>query len=364
MKRVVIKIGSSSLIGEDGKVDQEKIANLIRQISLLKKNDVAPLLVTSGAIAVGKNKLKLDPKTIPLKQACAAVGQANLMQIYEQICFMYHIRCAQILLNNDDFSDRTRMLNLENTIETLLEYDILPIINENDALNIDEIKVGDNDRLSALISPMVKADLLVLISDIDGLYSSNPKTNKDAQLIKKVPEITQEIYDMAQGTNSNVGTGGMITKIRAAKIATSCGVDMIIMNNSKIENLSSCLSIDNYEGTLFLKSENKLKSKEQWILFNTKTNFDIIVDEGCKKAIINNSSLLPKGIKDVIGDFKTGSIVNVKFDDSVIAKGIVNYSSEEILKIKGHDTTDIEEILGYIGKKTVIHIDSLAIGGF
>lgn len=359
MKRIVVKIGSSSLI-RDGKLDNRRILDLIRELSILHDNGVSPIIVTSGAVAVGAYKMSVKPKDIKMKQACAAVGQAILMNGYETICDLYGLKTAQILVNHDDFENRKRLLNLENTLNTLIENDIIPIINENDALAVEEIMVGDNDTLAALIAPMALASRVVLMSDIDGLYTDNPKINKDARFIRIIPEITDEIVNMGHGSTTSVGTGGMATKIKAAKIATTSGVDMIIMNASHMDKLHKAFD-DDFDGSLFVSSKNVMNAKNHWILYRTRPVGSIIIDSGAKKALLNRKSLLAKGIIGVEASFNDGEVVNIMCDDEIIAKGITNYSSFEIAMIMGKTTNEIKS-LGYL-KSCVCHANDIVILG-
>lgn len=359
MKRIVIKIGSSSLI-KDGKLDNKRILDLIREISILHDNDIRPIIVTSGAVAVGAYKLGVKPKDIKMKQACAAVGQAILMNGYETICDLYGLKCAQILLNHDDFEHRNRMLNLENTLNTLIDRDVIPIINENDALAVEEIMVGDNDTLAALIAPIAGAQMVVLMSDIDGLYTDNPKTNKDAKFIRVILEITDEIVAYCHGSSTSVGTGGMQTKINAAKIATSSGVDMIIMNALNIENLHKVFDED-FPGSLFKAKTNTIKSRDQWILYHTRPHASIIIDEGAKDAIIDRNSLLINGIKTIIGSIEVGDICNIVCNDIVIAKGISKYNSYDLAKVIGLSSKDIKDILGNNKKTICCHANDIVL---
>lgn len=359
MKRIVIKIGTSSLINSNGEVDNSKIIELVKEINTLKEKGVSTILVTSGAVAVGAHILNIKPTLMGQKQACAAVGQAHLMHEYDLIFSMYNINCAQILLNHDDFDSRKRVLNLENTINALIENDVVPIINENDALAVEEIKVGDNDTLSALIAGMVEAKLLVLISDIDGLYDKNPKLYDDAKLIHLVENIDKNIINMATDATTKVGTGGMITKIKAAKIATTSGVDMLIMNNDKINQLHN--AFEEHKGTLFKASAHKLNAKSHWVLYKTKPKGCIHIDEGAKKAILSRGSLLPVGIKSIEGVFNANDIVAIYCENEMIAKGIVNYSSDDISKLKGHSSKDVKDIMGKDSKNVVIHANGIVL---
>ena len=359
MKRIVIKIGSSSIVDESGELDKAKIKNLVKEISQLKEQQIMPILVSSGAIAVGRSIMHVKPQNIAEKQALAAVGQADLMHEYEVAFNEYNLKCAQILLNHDDFDVRKRVLNLETTINTLIDMDVVPIINENDALAVDEIKVGDNDTLSALISGMVEAKLLVLVSDIDGLFNKNPKLYEDAKLVSLVTKIDKDIINMATDATSSFGTGGMITKIKAAKIATTSGVDMLIMNNTKINKLHNVLN--EYDGTLFKASDHKMNAKSHWVLYKTNPKGFIYVDNGAKKAIYDRKSLLSVGVINVKGVFDINDVVGICNGTEMIAKGIVSYNSEEIEKIKGKSINDVKKIIGENAKNIIIHANNIVL---
>lgn len=362
MKRVIIKIGSQSIIDENEMISLFEIDKLIGIISDLNKRNIEVLLVTSGAIAVGIKRMGLEkkPKNIILKQACAATGQVALMEAYEKITSKYNITCAQILLSHDDFEIRNRVNNLSNTLEALFSHKILPIINENDALTVEEIKVGDNDTLSSLLVPMIKADTLILVSDIDGLYNKNPKEYKDAMLIDEVKTIDERIEAMVGSKISEAGTGGMETKLKAARIATSSGADMYIINANDLDGITRISNGDKC-GTVFKAIENILPSKIHWLIYKTYAKGEILVDDGCSTAILNHKSLLPKGIIDVNGDFSMDSVVFIKDKNGRIAKGITNYSSHDIKRIMGHNSSEIDSILGYSIKEEVIHANDLVI---
>ncbi len=332
MKKLVIKIGSSSII-DDNKLDNRVIVELIRQLEILKNGGISPIIVTSGAVALGAFKLNVAPKDIKTKQACASVGQVILMNGYTSVCDMFNLKCAQILVNHTDFSSRKRMLNLHNTIETLLNNDIIPIINENDALAVEEIMVGDNDTLSALVSCLVDCSMLVLMSDVCGLYDSNPKLNKDAKLIKLVPSLTTDILNMASDSSTNVGTGGMITKLNAANIVSNKGIDMIIMDTQNIDELHNCFS-NEYSGTKFIGNFNKLTDKKSWLLYSTISRGELIINEGCYNALLKRGSLLSVGLIDSNGIFDSHDVISIIYDNKVIAKGIVNYDCILIDKLK------------------------------
>ena len=359
MKRLVIKIGSSSLVDELGNLDKNKINSLVKEISLLKQDGIMPILVSSGAIAVGRSILNMKPQTIAEKQALAAVGQARLMHEYEMIFNSYNLNCAQILLNHDDFDVRKRVLNLETTINTLIDLDVIPIINENDALAVDEIKVGDNDTLSALISGIVDAKLLVLVSDIDGLFDKNPKLYNDAKLVKVVDVIDKNIINMATDSSTQFGTGGMITKIKAAKIATTAGVDMLIMNNTKMPSLHNVFNES--LGTLFKANEHKMNAKSHWVLYKTNPKGYIYIDNGAKKALCVRNSLLSVGITKVKGVFDSNDVIGICNGDEMIAKGIINYNSEITDKIKGKNAFEVKKILGENARNIVVHANNIVL---
>lgn len=367
IKRMIIKVGSTSLCNEKGQIDKERMLYLINQIAKLKKQGYEIALVSSGAIASGMGCMALNerPQTIPEKQALAAIGQARLMQIYEELFACFSLHCAQILLNHDDFDDRHRLLNLSNTLNTLMSYGVVPIINENDALAVDEIKVGDNDTLAALLVPVVEAHLLILVSDIEGLYDKNPHQYKEASLLKYVEEIDEHILSMAGESSSMIGTGGMKTKLKAAQSANDYGCHMVIV---KGEGDTYLLDIFNEieNGTWFQgKNRHHMNAKKHWLLYRTHTKGKIVVDEGAKKALVSShSSLLPSGIVDVEGAFMMGQVVEIVDENqNVIAKGIVHYASDEIRLIKGHQSSEIEDILGYKDYDEVIHVNNMVIVG-
>lgn len=364
IKNIIIKIGSSSLCNEKGKLDTQIILHFIEQIAQIKQKQIQVTLVSSGAIKTGMEALNLEkkPSHISDKQALAAIGQATLMRIYDNLFGLYHIKIAQILMNHDDFDNRKRLLNFSNTLQALSRYDILPIINENDTLAVDEIKVGDNDTMASLLVPSVNADLVILVSDIDGLYDSDPRENKNAKLIQEVYGINSQIESMATDTNTNMGTGGMITKIRAAKICNEYGCDLAIVNG-KQKNILIDLIEGKEIGTLFHGEIGRnLNARQHWIMYQSWSKGSIIVDDGCKNALKNHKSLLPSGIKQVNGSFPMSTVIDVlDKNDNKIAKGIVNYSSEEIDAIKGKNTSEIINILHTNDYDEVIHANNMVL---
>jgi len=362
-KRLVFKIGTSTLTHSTGLLDLNRIENIVRQLTNVHNKGIEIVLVSSGAIGAGMGKLglKTRPKTIPEKQAAAAVGQGVLLHMYEKLFSEYGKTVAQILLTKEDILNRKRFLNARNTFFTLFNQGVIPIVNENDAVAVDEIKFGDNDTLSAMVTSLVEGDLLVLLSDIDGLYDSNPKENKDAKLISYVDDITDEIKEAAGGAGTSFGTGGMITKIKSAEIAVSSGASMIIVNGSLPNIINEILECKNV-GTFFQANQNPMQSRKCWIAYNTLTKGEITIDDGAREALVEHrKSLLPAGITSVEGLFEKGDIVLIV--DSLgneVARGITNYNSSEIDMIKGCNTALIEERIGYKSYDEVVHADNLA----
>ncbi|MGY0373781.1 glutamate 5-kinase [Clostridium sp. JNZ J1-5] len=362
VKRIVVKVGTSTLTHSTGLLNLNRIENLVRQLSDIHNRGIEVILVSSGAIGagIGKLGLKTRPKTIPEKQASAAVGQGILLHMYEKLFSEYGKIVGQILLTRDDVSHRMRFLNASNTFYALLEQGVIPIVNENDAIVVDEIKFGDNDTLSAMVASLVAADLLVLLTDIDGLYDSNPKTNPNAKFINHVKEITDEIVAAADGAGSSLGTGGMITKINAGKIATTSGSAMVIVNGDAPNVLNDIL--DGKEiGTFFEGQKRPLQARKHWMAFGTNPSGCVVVDEGAEKALMDHhKSLLPKGILSVDGTFSEGeviSILNTKGEE--IGHGVTNYNSSDIDAIKKLDSCHIEEKLGYKNYDVVIHSNNM-----
>lgn len=361
---IVIKIGTSSLTNIKGAIDLEKIQRLAHQIFILKSGGYRIVLVSSGAIRVGMEKLQINerPKNLPELQACAAVGQSRLMEIYSLIFEKYNIPTAQILVTQDDFRNRNRFLNSRNTIQKLLDLDCIPIVNENDTVAIDEIKFGENDTLSAIVSASIDADLLINLSDIDGLYTDDPKKNPNAKKINVVEKISKEIITLAGDSSTNVGSGGMLTKIKAATIATNSGVKMIIANAAEDDIILKACSKENI-GTSFLACRNTLAPKKRWIAFAAKSNGSITVNVGATEKISKaGKSILPAGVTAVSGYFKQGDMIDVYNENNeAFAKGIVYYSSNDINKIMGKQSSEIENILGHKDFDEIIHHNNLVI---
>lgn len=365
VKKILIKVGSAVLTGNDG-LDLKIIDALVREMSDLIDKGYSVVLVTSGAIASGKHRLKITEnlKSMPEKQAAAAIGQGRLMRIYSKAFEKHGHYVAQILLTLSDLTDRQRYLNVRNTLSTLMEWGAIPIINENDSVAVDEIKFGDNDNLAAMIANIIEADLFINLTSTDGLYDCNPSVSKKAKLIKVVSEFSEEIESAATGETSSAGTGGMKSKIQAAKKVTAIGIPCIIASGKK-ENILADITSGKEIGTLFLPMADRLNSKKYWIAFTLRPRGRIVIDDGAKKALLEKGkSLLPSGIIDVEGNFDPGDPVTcVARDGSLLAKGLVNFNSSELNKIKGLKTSQISQVLGHKDYDEVIHRDNLAITG-
>jgi glutamate 5-kinase len=359
-KRIVVKVGSSSLIDQNGNISYEKMNNLVDQIALLQIEEKQQVvLVSSGAIAAGLGALKWPRQniTMPEKQAAAAVGQGLLINQYQKLFMEKGIYTAQILLNRSDIEDRKRFIHIRNTIETLLRNGILPIINENDSVTVEEIRFGDNDTLGGLVSLVSEADLLIILTDIDGLYTGHPQKDPSARLIPEVKEITPELEKIAGGSGSAIGTGGMRTKISAARIATHSGVNVIIASGAEEKVLSRIIHGEKL-GTYFY-AQNKMSSKKSWLAYGSRTEGRIHIDQGAVHALVaTHSSLLIAGVTGIEGIFDEGSIVEILSENGdVIGKGVVSFSSQDLhlllsRKQKGEKLHNYHE---------VIHRDAMVI---
>lgn len=362
-RRIIVKVGTSTLTHKTGKLNIAFIENLVRQIADLKNMGKEVLLVSSGAVGAGMGRMGVakKPKILPEKQALAAIGQGILMHMYEKIFAEYGQNVAQVLLTRDDLTERKRYLNARNTIFALLNYGAVPIINENDTVAAEEIKVGDNDSLSALVAGLVDGDLLILLSDIDGLYSKNPRL-AGAEKIDIVKDITPELEAAAGGSDTKFGTGGMFTKLQAAKMAVTAGIPMVIANGKKKDILREIMSGNN-QGTIFLPHEVRPGTRKCWLAFCSDTQGKILVDVGAEQALLQKGkSLLPAGVIGIEGDFEAGNIVSVvNANGQEIARGFVNYGAAELKQIKGINSLDITKILGHKDFDEVIHRDNLAL---
>lgn len=364
-KRIVIKVGTSTITYANGKRNFSQIDRLAREISDLQNQGKEMILVTSGAVAVGVDRMGLPgkPKTIPGKQAAAAVGQGVLMHTYEKFFADYGQIVAQVLITKTEAIDRHRYTNTRNTFMELMRQRVIPIVNENDVVALDELKIGDNDNMSALVAGIVDADLVIILSDVDGLYTANPQTHPDAVIVPEVAEITPEIEASAGGVGSARGTGGMATKIQAAKAATSSGIHLVIASGTEKNAITRVLQGEEL-GTLFVSRENRLQFRKRWLAFGAKIAGSIVVDDGCAKAIrkAGGCSILPAGVFAVQGEFLLGSTVSVIDKDAhELARGLVHYSSAELEQIKGCNSGEIANILGHKNFDEVIHRDDLVI---
>lgn len=364
-KRIVIKVGTSTITYANGKRNFSQIDRLAREISDLQNQGKEMILVTSGAVAVGVDRMGLPgkPKTIPGKQAAAAVGQGVLMHTYEKFFADYGQIVAQVLITKTEAIDRHRYTNTRNTFMELMRQRVIPIVNENDVVALDELKIGDNDNMSALVAGIVDADLVIILSDVDGLYTANPQTHPDAVIVPEVAEITPEIEASAGGVGSSSGTGGMATKIQAAKAATSSGIHLVIASGTEKNAITRVLQGEEL-GTLFVSRENRLQFRKRWLAFGAKIAGSIVVDDGCAKAIrkAGGCSILPAGVFAVQGEFLPGSTVSVIDKDAhELARGLVHYSSAELEQIKGCNSGEIANILGHKNFDEVIHRDDLVI---
>ena len=363
-QKIVVKVGTSTLTHSNGKLNLEQIERLVRQLSDLRNQGKDVVLVSSGAIGAGMGKLNLQerPKTIPEKQAVAAVGQGILLHIYEKIFAEYGQATAQLLLTKADLEHRQRFLNGRNTLLTLLRLGVIPIVNENDTVAFEEIKFGDNDTLAALVGTLIDADLVILLTDIDGLYNGDPRRQKDVQRISVVETIDAQIESLAGSVGSKFGSGGMATKVTAASIAVNAGIPLMIGHGADPHIIRKLTSGEDV-GTLFVPIDMKPHLRKKWIAFGSHVGGRILVDEGAKEALLHKGkSLLPSGITAVEGNFSAGDVVEIADKDGrEFASGITNYSGLELNRIKGQKSKDICPILGYKDFDEVIHRDNLSL---
>ena len=359
-KIIIIKIGSSLLVDEKKNIRKKWLLSFAKDIKKLKSINKKIILVSSGAIALGckkmnynKNNLKLDKS-----QAVASIGQIELMNLFSQTFSKFKLDISQILLTLEDTEERRRSINAKRTFENLFELDYIPIVNENDTIATSEIKYGDNDRLASRVAQITNADTLILLSDVDGLFTKNPKLFKDAKLIKEINNLEKDIKDINIKGTTEFGKGGMNTKIEAARICNLAGCNMIIANGlylnpiDRIEKKNNC--------TLFISKISKLHARKKWIISSVSPKGELIIDEGAKKALMNGKSLLAAGIKKVSGKFNKGDhikIIDIKRNE--FARGLSSFSSKEIIKIIGCHSNEIGKILGYISKSEVVHKDDM-----
>lgn len=365
IKKMVIKIGSSSLTSKAGGLDKVSVKRFVNEVSSLIKRGMEVIIVTSGAIAAGLENLniKKKPEDITLLQAAASIGQVELMRLYSNLFLTSGLKIGQILLTHEDTTRREQYLNIKNTIKNLIGLNIVPVINENDSVAVDEIKFGDNDQLAALVAILAESDILIILTDIDGMYDKNPRIYSDAKLISYIDKINEDIEKAAGGIGSTYGIGGMESKIKAAKICSFSGIKTIIANSRRKNILNKIIAGEDV-GTFFApQTVKKVKSIKKWIAFGMKTKGGIVIDRGAEEAVLNKGkSILAVGVVKVDGKFNKGDTLKVfSLDSKLIAKGISNFSSEDIEKIKGKNRDKILSEFDTSMCSEVIHRDCLVV---
>ncbi len=365
-QRIVVKIGTSTLTGGETRLSQPRILNLVGQIARLHTAGRQVILITSGAIAAGREVLRFPElsKYIPGKQMLAAVGQPRLMELYAQLFRIFDLGVAQVLLTRRDLADRHSYLNARNTLEALLTQKVIPVVNENDTVATEEIRVGDNDNLSALVANLVEAGLLVLLTDQAGLYTGDPRSDPEAVLIREIdtPEIPAEVWQAAGGTSTGLGTGGMLTKLRAADLARRSGTAVVIADGGQPDILQRILSGEP-AGTFFQPLISTLESRKRFLLAGMKTSRGLLnIDGGAAAAVRQGASLLPAGVVSAQGRFNRGDVVQVSGPEGApIAVGISNYDPDEIARLCGRRSEEIEKLLGYTFGDEIIHHNNLVL---
>ncbi len=363
MNRIVIKIGTSVLLDDEKKISSGKIRDIARQVKKAKEAGIEVIIVSSGAVGCGMETIGISrkPKEIAKKQALASIGQVLLMKMYRENFEKKDMKVGQILLTHEDIKNKVRCLNLTNTLDTLLRMNIVPVINENDALSYTEIKFGDNDNLSALIAQIASADLLLILSDVEGLYDRDPNRYPDARMIPVVRKIDEDIEGSAAQSASEKSVGGMISKLEAAKKAGMYGIPTRVVLGGKKDVILNVIA-GKQVGTLFLPGR-KLARRKWWTAFAFKAKGTVWVDDGAERAIVNNGkSLLPSGVVRIDGHFASGDCIEMKnASGTMVAKGLANYSSSEMDRIKGLKSLDIEKELGYKYTEEVVHRDNMVV---
>ncbi len=363
-KRIVVKIGSSLVASRESGLSAERIERLAGELAAARNQGREVVVVSSGAVVSGIKKLALReyPKNLPVKQAAAAVGQSQLIWAYEKAFERLNLRVAQILLTHADLADRRRFLNARHTLTTLIGFGVVPIINENDTVAVEEIRVGDNDTLAAQVAHLIDADLLVILSDVDGLYTADPRKDPSATLIPVIPDITEDIERRAGVSSTFEGTGGMATKIRAAKKVGEYGVATLILNGTVAGLLPDALA-GKPAGSLFLAKGRRMNSRKHWIAYTLRPRGQVKLDQGAVEALARKGkSLLASGILDVTGQFDAGDPITCATPDGKeFAKGLVNFSSDVLTRIKGLKTLEIQQIPGLQDYEEVIHRDNLVL---
>ena len=359
-KIVVIKIGSSLLVDEKKKIRKKWLISFAKDIKKLKSKNKKVIIVSSGAIALGCKKMNYNKANLKLEksQAIASIGQIELMNLFSEIFSKFKLNISQILLTLDDTEERRRSINAKRTFENLFQLDYIPVVNENDTIATSEIKYGDNDRLASRVAQITNADTLILLSDVDGLFTKNPKIFKDAKLIKRVNNLIKDIKDINIKGITEFGSGGMNTKIEAAKICNLSGCNMIIANGLYLNPINEIERNDNC--TWFISKTSKLHARKKWIISSVSPKGELIIDDGAKKALLNGKSLLAAGIKKVSGKFNKGDHIKILDNKKKeFARGLSSFSSREIDKIMGCHSNEIQKILGYVSKSEVVHKDDM-----
>ena len=359
-KIIVIKIGSSLLIDENKKIRKKWLSEFSKDIKDLLNQNKKIIIVSSGAIAMGCKKLNLSKRNLKLdkSQAVASIGQIELMNLFTETFLKSKINISQILLTLEDTEQRRRALNAKRTFENLFQLNFIPIVNENDSIATSEIKYGDNDRLASRVAQISAADSLILLSDVEGLYTTNPKINKNAKLIKEIKNIDKNIEQISTKSVGEHGTGGMKTKIDAAKICQLSGCIMAIANGLPLRPIKKIIEKNNC--TWFLPKISKLDARKKWIISSISPKGQLIIDDGAKEALTKGKSLLAAGIKKVLGKFNKGDHIKIIDKDyKEFARGLSSFSSDEVLKIMGHHSNKIQDLLGYISKSEVVHKDDM-----
>ena len=359
-KIIIIKIGSSLLVDADRKIRKKWLTSFAKDIKKLKSKNKKIVIVSSGAIALGCKKMNYNKTNLRLdkSQAIASIGQIELMNLFSETFLKFKLNISQILLTLDDTEERRRSINAKRTFENLFKLDYIPIVNENDTIATSEIKYGDNDRLASRVAQITNADTLILLSDVDGLFTKNPKMFKDARLIKTVNNLNKDIKNINIRGMTEFGSGGMNTKIEAAKICNLAGCNMVIANGLYLNPISQIEKNDNC--TWFISKTSKLHARKKWIISSISPKGELTIDEGAKKALINGKSLLAAGIKRVSGKFSKGDHIKILDNKKrEFARGLSSFSSEEIKKIMGCHSNQIREILGYVSKSEVVHKDDM-----
>ena len=359
-KIIVIKIGSSLLVDDKKKIRKKWLSSFAKDIQKLRSKNKKIIIVSSGAIALGCKKMNYNKKNLKLdkSQAIASIGQIELMNLFSETFSKFRLNISQILLTLDDTEERRRSINAKRTLENLFQIDYIPVVNENDTIATSEIKFGDNDRLASRVAQITNADTLILLSDVDGLFTKNPKKFKDAKLIKEVKDLKKDIKNINIRGITEFGSGGMNTKIEAAKICNLAGCNMIIANGLNLNPITQIEKKNNC--TWFISKITKLHARKKWIISSVSPKGELIIDDGAKRALLNGKSLLAAGIKKVSGKFKKGDHIKILDNKrKEFARALSSFSSEEINKIIGYHSNEIQKILGYVSKSEVVHKDDM-----